>query len=58
MFQVGFTVGVVPLVIGTLIAYASGIVAIKVVLDFVRKGRLLYFAIYCFLAGGAGLLFI
>ena len=47
-----------PLVIGTAIAYASGIVAIKIMLDFVKKGKLQYFAYYCFLIGSLGLLFI
>jgi undecaprenyl-diphosphatase len=51
----GTEVGVLPLVIGTGIAYASGIVAIKVVLDFVKRGKLQYFAYYCFALGGLGL---
>jgi undecaprenyl-diphosphatase len=44
-----------PIVIGTLIAFVSGIAAIKIVLDFVRRGRLQYFAWYCFAAGALGL---
>lgn len=44
-----------PLLIGTLVAYGSGIVAIYVVLDFVRRGNLQYFAYYCFAVGGLGL---
>ncbi len=44
-----------PLVIGTVVAYGSGIVAIYVVIDFVRRGNLQYFAYYCFLVGGLGL---
>ena len=47
-----------PLVVGTLIAYVSGIAAIKIVLDFVRKGKLQYFAYYCFAAGTLGLILI
>lgn len=47
-----------PLVIGTVVAFVSGILAIRLVLDFVRKGRLQYFAWYCFLIGGLGLLLI
>lgn len=47
-----------PLVIGTLVAFVSGVVAIRLVLDFVRKGRLKVFAWYCFLVGGLGLLLI
>lgn len=48
----------VPLLVGTVVAFASGIAAIRLVLDFVRKGRLQYFAWYCFLVGTIGLLVI
>ena len=41
--------------IGTIAAYASGIVAIYLVLDVVRRGNLQYFAYYCFAVGGLGL---
>ena len=44
-----------PMMLGMFISFVSGIVAIKMVLDFVRKGRLEYFAIYCFIIGGIGL---
>jgi undecaprenyl-diphosphatase len=44
-----------PLLIGTVVAYGSGIAAIYVVLDFVRRGNLQYFAYYCFVVGGLGL---
>lgn len=54
----GLTMGWVPLVVGTLIAYVSGVLAIRVMLDFVRRGKLQYFAYYCFLIGTLGLLFI
>jgi len=47
-----------PLIVGTLVAYTSGIAAIKIVLDFVRKGKLQYFAYYCFAAGTLGLILI
>ena len=51
----GFSLGWETLLIGTLVAYVSGIIAIKVVLDFVRRGNLQYFAYYCFAAGALGL---
>ena len=44
-----------PLLLGTLIAYGSGVVAIKLMIDFVKRGNLQYFAYYCFLIGGLGL---
>jgi undecaprenyl-diphosphatase len=43
------------LLLGTAVAFLSGILAIRLVLGFVRRGQLQYFAFYCFLAGGLGL---
>ena len=48
----------VPLLIGTLVAYASGVAAIKAMISLVSRGNLHYFAFYCFLIGGLGLLLI
>lgn len=47
-----------PLVVGTLVAYVSGILAIRAMINLVSRGNLHYFAFYCFLIGGLGLLFI
>lgn len=55
LVEQGLTAEWLPLLIGTTVAYASGILAIYVVLDFVRRGNLQYFAYYCFLVGGVGL---
>jgi len=43
------------LLLGTAVAFISGIAAIRLVLNFVRRGQLQYFAFYCFIAGGLGL---
>jgi len=51
----GLGASALPLVLGTVAAYGSGIAAIYVVLDVVRRGNLQYFAYYCFLIGGLGL---
>jgi undecaprenyl-diphosphatase len=58
MAKVGFEMGAIPLIIGTFAAYLSGIVAIYIVIDFVKKGRLQYFAFYVFTVGIIGLIFI
>ena len=58
LFDTGITVGAVPLVVGTLVAFASGIWAIKVVIAFVQRGSLAWFAAYCYAAGVLGLIFI
>ncbi|MFT5142029.1 MAG: undecaprenyl-diphosphatase [Rhodothermales bacterium] len=47
-----------PILVGALVAFISGIGAIHLVLDFVRRGRLQYFAAYCFVVGIAGLILI
>jgi undecaprenyl-diphosphatase len=54
----GMTMGAGPLLIGTVVAYVSGIFAIKVMIDFVQRGKLQYFAYYCYALGGLGLVFI
>ncbi|MFC1683425.1 undecaprenyl-diphosphate phosphatase [Candidatus Zixiibacteriota bacterium] len=48
---------IMTLCIGTIAAYISGYVAIKVLLSIVRKGKLRYFALYCWAVGLIGLLF-
>lgn len=58
LLEIGFTMGWLPLIVGTLVAYVSGVAAIKIMLDFVRRGNISYFAYYCFLIGIIGLIFI
>ncbi len=58
LFDVGLTTALVPVLVGMVIAFASGVVAIKIVLDFVRRGNLQYFAYYCFAVGTLGLILI
>ena len=58
MLEVGMTVGAVPLVVGTAVAFASGVFAIRAVQVLVQRRSLQYFAYYCFAVGGLGLAFI
>ena len=58
LFEIGAAVDWVPLALGTLVAYAAGVWAIRVVLDFVKRGKLQYFAYYVFVVGTLGLLLI
>ncbi|OGK08023.1 MAG: hypothetical protein A2487_10490 [Candidatus Raymondbacteria bacterium RifOxyC12_full_50_8] len=46
-----------PVALGTVSAFAIGIVALKVLLSFVNSGRLHLFAPYCILAGIAGIIY-
>ncbi len=47
-----------PVIIATLLAYGTGVCAIKMVLRFVRQGQLHIFSIYCVGVGGLALLFL
>lgn len=47
-----------PVIIGTVAAYSSGVAAIKMLLGVIRRGRLQYFAYYCFLVGIAGIILL
>ncbi|MEX0600157.1 MAG: undecaprenyl-diphosphate phosphatase [Rhodothermales bacterium] len=58
LWDVGLSGRLLPILIGTAIAYVAGIAAIRIVLDFVRRGNLSYFAYYCFALGGLGLLLL
>ena len=42
--ETGLTMGALPLILGTLVAFVSGIWAIKVVIAFVQRGSLIWFA--------------
>lgn len=44
-------IGLMPLVVGFLGAFISGCIACKFMIGLVKKGKLIYFAIYCALAG-------
>ena len=43
---------------GTTSAYVSGLIAIKVLLEILKKGKFSWFAYYCYVVGAAGILFI
>ena len=51
------TVGWFPLVVGFVAAFVSGLIACKLMLSIVRKGKLLYFGIYCLVIGAIAIIF-
>ncbi|MDZ4699671.1 MAG: undecaprenyl-diphosphate phosphatase [Rhodothermales bacterium] len=55
VLQTGIEISWTNFGIGAIVAYASGILAIKVAIEFVRRGNLRYFAYYCFVVGALGL---
>lgn len=49
---------IIILLIGTVVAYISGFIAIKTLFKIIRKGKLFWFAPYCLILGILGLLFL
>jgi undecaprenyl-diphosphatase len=58
MLEVGMTVDALPLALGTLTAYVSGIFAIRAVVILVQRQSLQYFAYYCYAVGIVGLVLL
>ena len=46
-------IGTLPLAVGFIAAFVSGCAACKWMINIVKKGKLIYFAIYCAIAGAA-----
>jgi undecaprenyl-diphosphatase len=49
-------IGIIPLLVGFLAAFISGLLACKWMIGIVKKGNLIYFAMYCFLIGTIAIL--
>jgi undecaprenyl-diphosphatase len=49
-------IALLPLALGFLAAFLSGLLACKLMLSLVQKGKLHYFAIYCFLVGAVAII--
>jgi undecaprenyl-diphosphatase len=58
LVETGVSGSALALGLGTLVAYVSGIFAIRAVVLLVQRRSLQYFAFYCFAVGGLGLLLI
>jgi len=44
-------IGFIPLLAGILVSFSVGLIALKITMGMLRKGKLYYFSPYCFLAG-------
>ena len=53
----GANIDIVPLIIGFAAAFVSGLIACKWMLRIVKKGNLIYFAIYCVIIGTTAIIF-
>jgi len=51
------TFGITPLVVGFIAAFISGLLACKWMINIVKRGNLIYFAIYCFIVGMIAILY-
>ena len=49
--EVTSDLGLLPMVVGFIAAFLTGCFACRFMIDMVRKMRLFYFAIYCFIVG-------
>ena len=45
------SIGALPLIVGFLAAFISGLIACRWMISIVRKGKLLYFGLYCIVIG-------
>jgi len=49
--------GTIPLLVGFLAAFISGLLACRWMIGIVKKGRLIYFAVYCFIIGSIAIIY-
>lgn len=56
-FTEGTAIPIVSLIVGFLAAFVSGSIACKWMIDIVKRGKLIYFAIYCAIAGIASIIY-
>ncbi|MFA8433812.1 MAG: undecaprenyl-diphosphate phosphatase [Marinifilaceae bacterium] len=45
------SIGILPLIVGFITAFISGLLACKWMINIVKRGKLIYFAIYCLIIG-------
>jgi undecaprenyl-diphosphatase len=50
-FSSELTIGIVPLSVGFVAAFFSGLLACSWMINIVKRGKLIYFALYCFIIG-------
>ena len=51
----GHAIGTLPLVVGFVAAFVCGLIACKLMIRIVNRGKLIYFAIYCFIVGAVAI---
>jgi len=56
-FSQSSSVSATPLIVGFIAAFLSGLLACSWMINIVKRGKLIYFAIYCFIIGSIAILF-
>ena len=56
-FSTASSIGALPLIVGFLTAFIIGLVFCKLMINIVRRGKLIYFAIYCLIVGCTVIIF-
>ena len=51
------SIGAIPLIVGFMAAFITGLLACKWMIKLVSKGKLIYFSIYCFIIGMIAIIF-
>lgn len=52
----GNTIGAVPLLVGFLAAFISGLLACRWMIGIVKRGKLIYFSVYCYVVGAIAII--
>ncbi len=52
------SISALPLIIGFVVAFLSGLLACKLMLEIVKRSKLIYFAIYCLVVGIVAIIFV
>ena len=55
--SVGSSIGTIPLMVGFIAAFITGVLACKWMIKIVSKGKLIYFSVYCFVIGMLAIIF-
>lgn len=50
-------IGAMPIIVGAIAAFITGVAACRFMVNIVRKGKLIWFAVYCFVVGAAAIIY-
>ncbi len=50
-------IGAMPIIVGAIAAFVTGVVACRFMVNIVKKGKLIWFAVYCFVVGISAIIY-